>query len=95
MKSTYALKLFFAVALGVLSGQAVTRDYAKWHALGREAFLAYQGNRFDQSMAHPAPGAFHIMIFTIFVVSLVALYEVAAFGGAKCISLVAATIRER
>jgi hypothetical protein len=95
MKSMYALKLFFAVALGVLSGQAMTRDYAKWHALGREAFLAYQGNRFDQSMAHPASGALHIIILTVFVVSLVALYEVAAFGGAKCISLIAATIRER
>jgi hypothetical protein len=95
MKSIYALKLFFAVALGALSGQAIARDYAKWHALGRTAFLAYQGNRFDRTFAHPAPGALHIIFFTLIVVSFVAMYEVAAFGGAKCISLIAATIRER
>jgi len=95
MKSLYALKLFFAVALGVLSGQAMTRDYAKWHALGREAFLAAQANRFDQDMAHPASGALHIVTLTLITVALVAMYEVAAFGGAKCISLIVATIRER
>lgn len=95
MKSLYAIKLFFAVALGVLSGQAITRDYAKWHALGRDAFLAYQANRFDRSMAHPAPGALHVMTLTLLVVSLVAMYEVASFWGARCVSLIAKTIRER
>ncbi|MGO9795126.1 MAG: hypothetical protein ACLPLZ_03400 [Terracidiphilus sp.] len=95
MKSLYAVKLFFAVALGVLSGQAITRDYAKWHVLGREAFLAYQGNRFDRYMAHPAPGALHIITFTLITVTFLAMYEVASFGGAKCISLFVATIRER
>ena len=95
MKSLYALKLFFAVALGVLSGQALTRDYAKWHALGRPAFLAAQANRFDRYMAHPAPGALHIFSLTLLIVALVALYEVASYAGAKCISLILATIRER
>jgi hypothetical protein len=95
MKSAYAIKLFFAVALGVLSGQTLTRDYAKWHALGREAFLAYQANRFDRDMAHPAPGILHIMTLTLIMVMFLAMYEIAAFGGAKCISLIVATIRER
>jgi hypothetical protein len=95
MKSLYALKLFFAVALGVLSGQAITRDEAKWHALGRDAFLAYQANRFDRDMAHPASGALQIILLTLVVITLVAVYEVASYGGAKCISLIAATIRER
>jgi len=95
MKSLYALKLFFAVALGVLSGQAMTRDYAKWHALGREAFLAYQANRFDQDMAHPTHNALHIIFFTLLTVTLIAMYELASFGGAKCIPLIVATIRER
>lgn len=95
MKSAYAFKLFFAVALGVLSGQAIARDNAKWHALGRDAFLAYQSNRFDRTMAHPVPGALHIVGFTLFVVALLAMYEVASFAGAKCVSLIVATIRER
>jgi hypothetical protein len=94
MKSMYAIKLFLAVVLGVLSGQTLSRDYAKWDALGREAFLAAQGNRFDRYIAHPAPVSTHIITATLIVVAFVAMYELAAFGGAKCISLIAATIRE-
>jgi len=94
MKSVYAIKLFLAIVLGALTGEAVARDLTKWHALGREAFLAYQGNRFDRNMADPAPSALHIVGTAVFVVALAAAYELAAFGGAKCISLIAATIRE-
>ena len=94
MKSMYAIKLFLAVVLGVLSGQTLSRDYAKWDALGRDAFLTAQGNRFDRYMAHPAPVSTHIITATVIVVAFVAMYELAAFGGAKCISLIAATIRE-
>ncbi len=95
MKSVYAFKLFFAVALGVLSGQAINRDLVKWHTLGYQAFLAYQGNRFDKYMTHPAPGYLHIIFTVVILVALLALYEVASFGGAKCVSLIVATIRER
>ncbi len=95
MKSMYAIKLFLVVVLGVLTGEAVARDYAKWHALGREAFLAYQGNRFDRYMAHPAAALTEIISLTLIAVALAAMYELAAFGGAKCISLIAATVRER
>jgi hypothetical protein len=73
----------------------MARDYAKWHALGRDAFLADQANRFDQHIAHPAPGSLDIMALTLTMVVFLAMYEVAAFGGAKCISLIVATIRER
>jgi hypothetical protein len=95
MKSAYVFKLFFVVALGVLSGQHIARDLARWHALGREAFLAYQGNRFDRYMAHPASGLMHVIFTTLILAALAALYEVAAIGGAKCISLIVATIHER
>jgi hypothetical protein len=95
MKSLYLVKLFLAISLGVLAGQAVTRDYAKWHSLGRDAFLAAQGNRFDKYMAHPAPGGIHVILGAIFVVSLLAAYEIASFWGAKCVTLIAGTIRER
>ena len=94
MKSAYAFKLFLAVAIGVLAGEAVTRDYAKWHGLGREAFLAYQGNQFDQYMAHPGPVAENIVIATLLMLLCVALYEGFAFVGAKCVSLIMATLRE-
>ena len=79
MKLTYVIRFLLAIALGVLFGQYVQRDYEKWHALGRDAFLSYQGHRFDTYMAHPGVGFFHITSATILVVGLVALYEAAAF----------------
>ena len=95
MKSAYGFKLFLVIVLGVLSGQGITRDYEKWHALGRQAFLVYQENRFDRYMAHPGPGALRVLSLTILLVAVAALYEGLAFAGAKCVSLIVATIRER
>jgi hypothetical protein len=94
MKSAYTFKFFLAVALGVLTGEAVTRDYEKWHALGRDAFLANESHRFDRYMAHPGPGAIHILSATLFFVLAVALYEGFAFAGAKCVSLIVDTLRK-
>jgi beta-lactamase class A len=79
MKLTYVIRFLLAIAFGVLFGQYVQRDYEKWHAQGRDAFLSYQGHRFDTYMAHPGVGAFHIVVATILVVGMVALYEMAAF----------------
>jgi hypothetical protein len=79
MKLTYVIRFLLAIALGVLFGQYVQHDYEKWHALGRGAFLSYQGHRFDTYMAHPGAGAFRIVVATILAVGLVAFYEMAAF----------------
>lgn len=95
MKSLYVVKLFFAVALGVLAGQAVDRREAKTHDLGRQAFLASQNARFDRDMARPTHGGLNVLGGTILVVGFLAAYELASFGGAKCVSLIVATIRER
>jgi hypothetical protein len=84
MKSAYVIRFLLAIALGVLFGQYVQHDYEKWHALGRDAFLSYQGHRFDTYMAHPGVGVFHIAAATILVVGLVAFYEMAAFFVEKC-----------
>jgi hypothetical protein len=88
MKAAYVFKFIFAIAFGALFGEYITWDYAKWHALGRNAFLASQGNRFDRYMAHPAPGILHIIVATVLIVGLAASYEMAAFVGAKCVSLI-------
>ena len=93
MKSAYVFKLFFVLAIGVLSGEGITRDYEKWHGLGRAAFLAYQGNRFDRYMAHPAPGAIHAVTLPLLLLFLAALYEVVAFLGAKCVALIVDSVR--
>jgi len=95
MKSAYAFKFLFAIAFGALFGAYMTWDYSRWHALGRDAFLAYQGNRFDRYMAHPAPGVLHVVVAALMVLGLAATYEAAAFLGAKCVSLAGASIRQR
>jgi len=79
MKLTYVIRFLLAIAFGVLFGQHVQRDYEKWHALGRDAYLSYQGRRFDTHMAQPSPGVYQIVAATILVAGLVALYEMAAF----------------
>jgi len=83
MKHTYVIRFLLAIAFGVLFGQYVQRDYEKWHAQGRDAFLSYQGHRFDTYMAHPGVGFFHIVAATIVIVGLVAFYEMAAFFAEK------------
>jgi hypothetical protein len=94
MKSAYVFKLFFVIVAGTFFGQRINADYAKWHALGREAFLAYQGHRFDQYMAHPAPGGLHLAATLLLLVVFAALYEVAAFLGAKCVSVIVDSVRQ-
>ncbi|MDR3799475.1 MAG: hypothetical protein P4K93_15050 [Terracidiphilus sp.] len=77
------IRLLLAIVFGVFLGQYVERDYEKWHALGRDAFLSEQGRRFDTYMAHPTAGVLHIIVATMLVVGLVALYEMAAFFAEK------------
>jgi len=94
MKSAYIFKLFFAVIAGVFVGQRINADYARWHTLGRDAFLKAQGYRFDRYMAHPASGAIHVFGAALLLVLIVALYEVAAFLGARCVSLIVDSVRQ-
>ena len=39
---------------GAVSGLYYAHDYAHWHELGREAFLAHQMQRYDRFMASPS-----------------------------------------
>jgi len=41
------------VVVGVLGGLYRFHDYITWGQLGRDAFAAYQLQRFDKYMAHP------------------------------------------
>jgi hypothetical protein len=94
MKSAYVFKCFFAVAFGVLFGEYINWDYARWHALGREAYLVYEGHRFDRYMAQPAPGVLHVIVAMLMVVGLLTMYEGAAFLGARCVSLIVDSVRQ-
>jgi hypothetical protein len=72
------------IAFGVLFGQYVQRDYEKWHAQGRDAFLSFQGHRFDIYMANPSVGVFRIVVATFLVVGVIAIYEMIAYFAERC-----------
>jgi hypothetical protein len=88
MQSKLVIKFFIAVVFGALFGEVIQLDYEKWHRLGREAFLGYQGHRFDLYMAGPAHGAARFLVLAMFALGLAALYEGIAWVGVKLVSRV-------
>ena len=88
MKSNFAIKFLLVVSSGALLGQLVNLMNLKWHHLGRAAFLSYQANQFDRSMANPKPGFCAVVVCAIFALVLGAIYEGTAYAGAKIISLI-------
>jgi hypothetical protein len=86
MKSKLVIKCFIVVVFAVLLGEFIQLDYEKWHRLGREAFLTYQGHRFDLHMADPVHGPAHLLVFAMFALGWGALYEGVAFAGTKLVS---------
>jgi hypothetical protein len=50
-------------------------DFDRWNRLGREAFLAYESHRFDQSMAFPRSLGFTMTGTLIIVVGFFGVYE--------------------
>jgi hypothetical protein len=86
MKSTYFFKFLFVAVLGGLFAAFIHGDEEKWNRLGREAFLAYQSGKFDQSIASPAPLVAVIVIVVLFAVGLAACYEFCGFMGEKLLS---------
>jgi hypothetical protein len=84
MKSKMVVKFLLALALGAIFGQLAHQDHEKWRSLGREAFLSYQANQFDQHAVASAAGT--IIVCSILALGLFALYEGIAFAGVKLIS---------
>lgn len=65
---------------GAFIGVAITADYHRWSTIGRDAFLPYQGKRFDLYMAHPGSGWGPIVVGAILMLGLGAIYEGIAVG---------------
>ena len=80
MKSKIVIKFLLAIAFGALFGQYFHHGYEKWHQLGRDAFLTYEAQRFDTSMAVVSSGAPIIIVCIIFGLGLATLYEALAFS---------------
>jgi len=68
-----------AVLMGIFLGSYIHNDYAKWAQRGRDAFIAYQTQRFDKQMAAPHPTIATIIASILFVVVFLAVYEILAY----------------
>jgi hypothetical protein len=88
MRSKLVIKLLTSAAFGALLGQYVQADHEKWHKLGRDAFLSFQGHRFDLNMANPGSGLNYLIGGSLTVVGLCAVYEVIAIVGTMLVALV-------
>jgi hypothetical protein len=88
MKSKLVIKVLTSGVLGALFGQYIQADHEKWHRLGRDAFLSFQGHRFDIYMANPGTGLKYLIGGSLTAVGLCALYEVVALVGAMLVALV-------
>jgi hypothetical protein len=72
-----------ALGMGILFGWYIHHDYVKWNRLGREAFSAYQLNRFDHYMASPRPIALTLFGAVIVVFIFLGVYELIALALSK------------
>jgi len=68
-------RMIAAIAMGAIFGSYIHYDYVRWGQRGREAFLAYQTQRFDQYMANPRPAIATVFGAIIAIVGALAIYE--------------------
>jgi uncharacterized membrane protein SpoIIM required for sporulation len=80
MSRHFISRIIAALVCGFLFGWYVNYDYLRWNRLGREAFLAYQVQRFDAHMATPDPMALTLVSIGVAVVGFLALYELLVLG---------------
>jgi hypothetical protein len=78
-------KILSAAFFGLLFGLQIHHSNLKWNRLGREAFIAYQNQEFDRSVASPVNG-FLMVLVTIFMMLLfVGAYELLSVGLSKIV----------
>ncbi len=84
MKSSGAGRVLATLFLGVLLGVFLHFRQMRWLGLGREAFLADQGHRFDKFAAYHSAAAM-LVAGIIFAAVAVGLYELIAAGITKVV----------
>ena len=83
MRRRSTARMYAAALMGLLLGLYIHHDYVTWSQRGREAFLTYQGHRFDLYMLDPHH-SIALTICSIAVVSMfIGIYELVAAGIAK------------
>jgi len=82
MKSSGTARVLATLFLGVIFGTYIHFDQMRWQGRGRDAFLAYQGHRFDRIALHHS-GASMLVAGVILAMIAVGLYEVVVIGITK------------
>jgi hypothetical protein len=75
MKRRGKIRLGVIILFGILFGVYFQHDDARWRRLGRDAFLAHQGSRFDMNIAAPRPLFLHMFGGAVVAVLLFGSYE--------------------
>ena len=83
-----------AIVVGFLFSLYVRHDYVHWGRLGREAFIAYQMQRFDHYMAQPQPLSSIVFGVSIVAIAVFTVYELIALGLAKISNPTASQVGE-
>jgi hypothetical protein len=73
MRLRILVKMVVASVIGVLSAWYIVHDYAKWRALGRDAYLSFHGRTFDTHIA--ATSSVTGITSGIFAIAIIGAYE--------------------
>ena len=71
-------KVAAAICMGLLLSLYVHYDYARWGALGLNAFLLHETDRFNQYMTNPRPTIFITLCYVAVALIGAVLYEAIA-----------------
>jgi len=80
MKVRVLVRFVLSALFGTVFGSFLAFDYSHRFSVGRDAYLADQGRRFDAHAAHPIAGAVWILGAAIFAVGIAAVYELGAIA---------------
>jgi hypothetical protein len=78
-------KVLSGAFFGPLFGLQIHHSNIRWNRLGREAFIAYQNQEFDRSIASPVPGFVMVLVAIFFTLLFVGAYELLSVGLSKII----------
>lgn len=83
MNARVLIKGLAATFLGMVLSKSIDVDYARWHRLGRDAFLKYQAHRFDRYMAGDHSGLDRLTACIVGALVVCLLYEGITYVGLK------------
>jgi predicted PurR-regulated permease PerM len=83
MKSYLVSKLISALVICLFFLRYIRHDHERWTMRGRDAFLAYEDQRFSRYIANSHLSWSYFIGISLIVILFLALYELIAWGIAK------------